>query len=85
MAWISKKQTSISLSTIEAKYIVALSSCTQVIWMKQTLEYLQVKYDHPITINYDNISAISISKNHVLKPNISQSNTISLEIRLLKN
>jgi hypothetical protein len=34
--------------------------------MKQTLEDVQVKYDHPITINCDNTSAINISKNHVM-------------------
>jgi hypothetical protein len=34
--------------------------------MKQTLEYVQVKYDHPITINYDNTSAINISKNPIM-------------------
>jgi hypothetical protein len=34
--------------------------------MKQTLEYLQIRYNNPITINYDNTSAISISKNLVL-------------------
>jgi hypothetical protein len=65
VAWLSKKKTSISLSTIEAKYIVAASCCTQVIWMKQTIEYLQVKYDYPITINCDNTNTISISKNPI--------------------
>jgi hypothetical protein len=34
--------------------------------MKQTLEDVQVKYDHPITINSDNTSAINISKNPVM-------------------
>ena len=31
--------------------------------MKQTLEDLLVKYEHPIIINCDNTSAISMSKN----------------------
>jgi hypothetical protein len=34
--------------------------------MKQTLEDLQIKYNDPITINCDNTSAISISKNPVM-------------------
>jgi hypothetical protein len=34
--------------------------------MKQTLEDLQIRYDNPITINCDNTSAISISKNPVM-------------------
>jgi hypothetical protein len=34
--------------------------------MKQILEDLQIRYKNPITINYDNTSSISISKNLVL-------------------
>jgi hypothetical protein len=34
--------------------------------MKKTLKYLQIRYDDPITINCDNTSAISISKNIVM-------------------
>ena len=48
VSWLSKNQSSISLSTAEAEYIVAASCCTQVIWMKQTLEDLLVKYEDPI-------------------------------------
>jgi hypothetical protein len=66
VSWLSKKQPSISLSTKEVEYIVVASCCTQVIWMKQTLEDLQVKYDHPILLNCDNTSAINLSKNHVM-------------------
>jgi hypothetical protein len=40
VSWLRKKQTFTSLSTIEEKYIVVASFCTQVLWMKQTLEVL---------------------------------------------
>jgi hypothetical protein len=50
VSWLSKKQTPISLSTMEQEYIVVAHYCTQVIWKKQTLEDVQVKYDHPITL-----------------------------------
>ena len=63
VAWISKKQTSISLSTAEAEYIVAAACCTQVMWMKQTLEDMKVSMDDRISIKCDNTSEISISKN----------------------
>ena len=66
MAWLSKKQTSISLSTAEAEYIAAAACCTQVMWMKQTLQDMKVSIDEPISIKCDNTSAISISKNPVL-------------------
>ena len=34
VAWSSKKQSSVSLSIVEAEYIAAAACCTQVIWMK---------------------------------------------------
>ena len=66
VAWLSKKQTSISLSTAKAEYIAAAACSTQVMWMKQTLQDMKVSIDEPISIKCDNISAISISKNPVL-------------------
>ena len=65
VAWISKKKGSISLSTIEVEYIFAATYCTQVLWMIQTLAYLEVKYTALIPIHCDNTSAISVSKNSV--------------------
>lgn len=34
VSWHSKKQNSISLSTVEAKYIATGNRCTQLLWMK---------------------------------------------------
>jgi hypothetical protein len=65
VAWLRKKQGSISLSTTEVEYIAAATCCTQVLWMIQTLADLEVKYTAPIPIHCDNTSAISVSKNHV--------------------
>jgi hypothetical protein len=66
VSWLSKKQSSVSLSTTEAEYIAAATCCTQVLWMKQTLTDIQVEYDEPIPIYCDNTSTISISKNPVM-------------------
>jgi hypothetical protein len=66
VAWLSKKQGSISLSTTKSEYIDATTYCTQVLWMIQTLENLEVKYTASIPIHCDNTSAISVSKNLVL-------------------
>ena len=65
VAWLSKKQGSISLSNIEAEYIAAATCCTQVLWMIQTLADLEVQYTAPIPIHCDNMSSISVSKNPV--------------------
>jgi hypothetical protein len=64
VAWMSKKQNSISLSTVEAEYIVVGSCCTQLIWIKQLLTdygFAQRK----MIVYCDNTSAINISKNSV--------------------
>jgi len=64
VSWLSKKQSSISLSTAEEEYIAATTCCTQVLWMKQTLQDLQVNFDEPIPIFCNNIS---ISKNLLMQ------------------
>ncbi|XP_057836570.1 secreted RxLR effector protein 161-like [Cryptomeria japonica] len=66
VSWHSKKQAPVSLSTAEAEYIAAVSCCTQVLWMKQTLQDFKVYFSQPIPILCDNMSAISISKIPVL-------------------
>jgi hypothetical protein len=66
VAWINKKHGSISLSTIEAEYIGVATFFTHILWMIQTLADLKVTYTDPIPLHCDNISAISVSKNHVL-------------------
>jgi len=78
VSWLSKNKPSISLSTTEAEYIVDASCCTQIIWDKHTLEGLQIKYDNPILMNYDNTSVINLSKilSCTKKPSIYQLNFI---------
>jgi hypothetical protein len=64
VAWMSRKQASISLSTAEAEYIAAGSYCTQLLWMKKLLCDYGFTQD-TIIINCDNTSAIIFSKNPV--------------------
>ena len=65
VSWISKKQTSISLSTTEAEYIAIVECCTQVEWMKQTLQDINVVFKEPTIIYCDNTSAINLSNNRI--------------------
>jgi hypothetical protein len=65
VAWLSKKQGSISLSTTEEEYIVVATCFTQVLWMIQTLANLEVNYAAPFPIHGDYTSPISVSKNPV--------------------
>jgi hypothetical protein len=64
VAWMSKKQASISLSTAEAEYIAAGSCCTQLLWMKTLLEGYGFSQD-TMVINCDNTSVINMSKNPI--------------------
>jgi len=66
VSWFNKKQSSIALSTVEAKYVVATSCYTQLLCMMQTLQDIQITCTPPISILCDNTSAISISKNPVM-------------------
>ncbi|KAI3735473.1 hypothetical protein L6452_14972 [Arctium lappa] len=64
VSWHCKKQTIVSTSTIEAKYIAAASCCSQVLWIQnQMLDYGVTFLHTPIFIN--NNSAISIVNNPV--------------------
>jgi hypothetical protein len=65
VSWLNKKQTSISISTVEQEYIAATSCCTQVLWIKTNLKDIQVPCDQPISIMCDNTSAINLSKNPI--------------------
>ena len=75
VSWYSKKQNSLALSMVKAAYIVADLCCAQILWMKQTLNEFNSSFEH-VPIKYDNISAISISKNPM-----KHSRTKHIEIR----
>ena len=66
MLFRSKKQSSISLSTVEAEYIAADDCCTEILWMKEALKDVNIETKQPITIFGDNTSTISLSKNPVM-------------------
>ena len=65
VAWLSKKQNSISLSIAKVEYITNGSCCTQLLWMKQMLCDYEIEQE-TMNIHYDNSSAINISNNLVL-------------------
>ena len=72
---MSKKQNFVSLSTVEAEYIVARSCCSQLLWMKKLLGDHGISQD-TMVVYCDNSSAIDISKNLV-----QHSKTKHVEIR----
>ena len=64
VAWMSKKQNSVSLSTAKAKYIAAGSCCSQLLWMKKLLSNYGIT-QNTMAVYCDNSSAIDISKNPI--------------------
>ncbi|WVZ75854.1 LOW QUALITY PROTEIN: hypothetical protein U9M48_023878 [Paspalum notatum var. saurae] len=75
VSWSSRKQASVSLSTIEAEYIAAASCCSQLLWMKSTLSDFGLRFGK-IPLLVDSTSAISVAKNPVL-----HSRTTHIDVR----
>ncbi|XP_075084728.1 secreted RxLR effector protein 161-like [Nicotiana tabacum] len=87
VSWGTKKQNSVSLSTVEAKYVAATSCCAQLLWIRQQLRNYVIFIDC-VPIFCDNTSAINIAKNpcqhkrikhidiqhHFLKDNVEKGN-----------
>ncbi|PKA45938.1 Retrovirus-related Pol polyprotein from transposon TNT 1-94 [Apostasia shenzhenica] len=65
VAWSSKKQNSIALSSSEAEYTAAVSCTCQAIWMRRVLEDLQQHQSCATEIFCDNKATISMTKNPV--------------------
>jgi hypothetical protein len=65
ISWKSRKQSSISLGTAEAEYIVACSASCEAIWLRKLLIGLFDLEMKAITILCDNQSCIKMTKNHV--------------------
>lgn len=63
IAWQSKLQSTVAVSTMEAEYMAAFGSIQELIWIKGVLGELGFAYVDPITLYMDSKSAISLAKN----------------------
>ncbi|GJQ94384.1 retrovirus-related pol polyprotein from transposon TNT 1-94 [Tanacetum coccineum] len=64
VSWSSKKQTSMSISSIEAEYIAMSGCCAQILWMRSQLLDYGFAYNR-IPLYYDNKNAIALYCNNV--------------------
>ncbi|GKA30026.1 hypothetical protein Tco_0716271 [Tanacetum coccineum] len=64
VSWLSKKQTSTSISSTEAIYIAMSGCCAQILWMRSQLSDYGFAYNH-VPLYCDNKSAIALCCNNV--------------------
>ncbi|KAH9659545.1 hypothetical protein KPL70_023885 [Citrus sinensis] len=62
VSWVSKLQTVVALSTIEAEYMAATQTCKEAIWIQRLLEELRHK-QQKIYVFCDSQSALHITRN----------------------
>ena len=65
IAWRSRKQTSVALSTTEAEYIAACAASSEVVWLRKILSGLFDLQLEATWIYCDNQSCIKLSENLV--------------------
>ncbi|KAJ8481821.1 hypothetical protein ONZ51_g5747 [Trametes cubensis] len=65
VAWSSKKQAVVALSSTEAEYMAISYAARHTIWMRTLLSELTFVQKGPTQLNADNLSAIALSRDNV--------------------
>ena len=73
-SWASKKQATVAQSTPEAEYVVVAEATSQAIWLRKIFKDMGEKQSEPTTINCDNKSAITMTKNPIHHSRTKHSN-----------
>lgn len=66
ISWSSKKQSTISRSSIEAEYQALFTTTAEIDWIKQLLQFLQVLISGTPTLYCDNLFAIALTCNPIM-------------------
>ena len=77
VVWLSKKQTTVALSTAEAEYMALSLAVSEAKWLKQFVSELGFVVDVPIPIHTDNQAALAIASSNA----IAHSRTKHIDIR----
>lgn len=65
ISWKSKKQPTVSKSSVEAEYRAMSQAAAEITWLVRLLSELGLPHLHPVTLHCDNQSALQIAKNPV--------------------
>nr|GEW02464.1 hypothetical protein [Tanacetum cinerariifolium]GEW05655.1 hypothetical protein [Tanacetum cinerariifolium] len=76
-SWFSKKQTSLAISTTEAKYVSARKACPQALWMKQAL----INYDANVSKVISKMESMSLEFDRVRKESFRALQLVEWEAR----
>jgi hypothetical protein len=63
ISWRSRAQRNVTLSSSEAEYVAVSEVCAEVMFVKQIMEFLNIKLELPIKILMDNIGAMFLTEN----------------------
>ena len=63
VAWKSRGQKTVSLSSSEAEYLAIADVCTEILFIRNLLTFFGIKIAYPITVRCDNVGAIFLGYN----------------------
>ena len=66
VAWCSRRQECVTLSTVESEYVSLCEATKQVIWLRALLQELELTPKHPTIIFEDNRGTISLAEGNAL-------------------
>ena len=58
ISWKSKGQKAVTLSSTESEYYAMSELCTELIYIKHILEFLNVQVMYPMIVREDNVGAM---------------------------
>ena len=69
ISWCSKREHTVSLSSIQAKYVAAITTIQECIWTKRLLQDIGFAVNYPIPISCDNDITNKLASNPVFHAN----------------
>jgi hypothetical protein len=65
VAWKSKAQRNVTLSSTEAEYVAISETCKEIKFVTQVMDFMGMSYRKPINVHVDNVGAIFMANNKV--------------------